>query len=89
MRTFLTLLLITSSATAAPVTWTIDSMSFYFTGGRAYGSFDYDASTNQFSNINITTTHADGREYITYQYLNPGGLDPYLDGLRKAGMPEK
>jgi hypothetical protein len=72
------LLLTAGTAFGAPVTWTIDSdsLEFYFTDGTAYGSFDYDASTNQYSNIDITTTNGDDWIHAQYEFLSPGELYP-------------
>jgi hypothetical protein len=59
MRRFL-LLVVTSClcanvASAIPITWTLQGVTF-LDGGTASGSFVYDADTNTFSSINITTT---------------------------------
>ena len=51
----LALLAIPVSANAALVTWSINNVAFG-DGGTASGSFTYDASTNTFSNIAVTTT---------------------------------
>lgn len=51
----LALLAIPVSANAALVTWSINNVAFG-DGGTASGSFAYDASTNTFSNIAVTTT---------------------------------
>ena len=40
---------------AAPVEWTLQNAQFE-DGGAAYGSFTFDADTNEYSNINIYTT---------------------------------
>jgi hypothetical protein len=52
------------AANAAPVTWVLDDVTFASSevqgpgpyDGVATGSFTYDADTNTFSNVNITTT---------------------------------
>ncbi len=44
-----------AAANATPLSWTLQNATF-IGGGSASGSFTYDATTNQFSNINITTT---------------------------------
>jgi hypothetical protein len=49
---------------AAPITWQLDNVTFASAqtsgvgpfNGTATGSFSYDASTNTYSNVNITTT---------------------------------
>jgi hypothetical protein len=43
------------SASAAPVTWTLNGVTFQ-DGATASGSFVYDATTNTYSNVNITTS---------------------------------
>ena len=43
------------SASAIPVRWTLTGVTFS-DGGTASGSFIYDADTNTYSNISITTT---------------------------------
>ena len=52
---FLLGLLVSSQAVAAPVTWTVSGATFN-DGGALNGSFDYDSSTNIYSNISLTTT---------------------------------
>lgn len=44
-----------AAANASPVVWTLQNATFAG-GGSASGSFTYDATTNQFSSINISTT---------------------------------
>jgi len=53
------LLSIPLTANAAFVTWTINNVTFSG-GGTASGSFAYDASTNTFSSIAVTTTAGSG-----------------------------
>ena len=48
-------LIYSGSIQAAPVTWTVDSLLFD-DGGTGSGTFSYDADTNTYSNINISTT---------------------------------
>ena len=48
------LLFVVGSAQAALVTWTLNDV--IFDGGSATGSFDYDANTDTYSNVNITTS---------------------------------
>ncbi|MEQ1884047.1 MAG: hypothetical protein ABL967_03240 [Bryobacteraceae bacterium] len=53
---------------AAPVTWYLNGVTFD-DGGKAFGSYVYDADTNTFSAINITTTAGSlwpGRGYQNY-----------------------
>lgn len=44
---------------ANSITWTIQTQPVFSLGGHVSGSFDFDASTNAYSNILLTTT-ADG-----------------------------
>jgi hypothetical protein len=48
-------LILPAAALADPVTWTLNGVTFD-DGGAASGSFVYDADTNTYSNVNITTT---------------------------------
>ena len=56
--------ILTLSANAAPVTWVLNDVTFASAevmgpgpyDGTASGSFTYDADTNIYSNVNITTT---------------------------------
>jgi hypothetical protein len=47
--------LVTCAASAAPLHWQLNGVVFS-DGGRAFGGFDYDASTGTYSNIDLTTT---------------------------------
>jgi hypothetical protein len=51
----LMLMLGCGSAQALPVTWTFEN-TFFDWGGQLTGSFDFDADTGAFSNINVITT---------------------------------
>ncbi|MEO0485417.1 MAG: hypothetical protein AAF092_05855 [Pseudomonadota bacterium] len=44
-----------STASAAPLTWYFDNVTFQ-DGGSVTGSFDFDADTLTYSNISVTTT---------------------------------
>ncbi|HEY3348398.1 MAG TPA: hypothetical protein VGM13_01315 [Thermoanaerobaculia bacterium] len=46
---------LTSAASANPVIWTLNGVTFT-DGGTASGSFVYNADTNTYSSVNITTT---------------------------------
>jgi len=69
------LLISTISAEAAPLTWTLDGVTFP-DGGSANGSFVFDADTNIYSNIAInttTTTTFVGATYTDFfSYNSPG-----------------
>jgi len=56
-------------ALAAPVLWTLSGVTFA-TGGTASGSFVYDAATNTYSAINITTTTDGTRTGATYHFIS-------------------
>ena len=49
------MLLVAAAANAQPVTWYIQGVTFS-DGGTASGSFNYDAATNSYSQVHITTT---------------------------------
>ncbi|MEQ1946915.1 MAG: hypothetical protein ABL995_06990 [Bryobacteraceae bacterium] len=66
---------------AAPVTWYLNGVTFD-DGGKAFGSFVYDADTNTFSAINITSTKGgigNGRAYTTY--LTAYGSSTHFDAV--------
>src|SRR5579872_1282836 len=44
-----------SAASATPLHWQLNGVTFN-DGGQAFGGFDYDSSSDTYSNINITTT---------------------------------
>lgn len=52
----LILLLLCNAAWAAPVRWTLSGVLLSSPDGTASGSFVYDADTNTYSNVDITTT---------------------------------
>jgi len=56
-------------AIAAPVTWTLSGVTFA-DGGAASGSFVYDASTNTYSSVNITTTAGENLPGATYHFIS-------------------
>jgi hypothetical protein len=53
------LLLGSTTAYAIPVTWTLDSVTFD-DGGVAFGSYTYDAVSNTYTNVAITTSSGVG-----------------------------
>ena len=59
-------------ASAAPVVWTLSGVTFS-DGGTASGSFIFDADTNTYSSINVTTTSGSVRSGATYLFQNGGG----------------
>ena len=50
-----------------PLTWTISNATFS-DGGTASGTFVYDADTNTYSSINITTTTGSVRSGASYSF---------------------
>ena len=63
---------LSATASAKPVVWTLSGLTFS-DGGAASGSFSYDADTNTYSSVNITTTA--GSVVLTgatLQYVAPG-----------------
>ncbi len=59
-------------ASAGPVVWTLSGVTFS-DGGTASGSFVYNADTNTYSSINVTTTTGSVRTGATYLFQNGGG----------------
>lgn len=58
-----------SVAHAVPVTWTLSNVLFSNdgpSGVTASGSFKYDADTNTFSDISVTTTQGSFTDAVTY-----------------------
>src|SRR5258708_19781801 len=70
-------------ASAAPVVWTLSGVTFS-DGGTASGSFIFDADTNTYSSINVTTTPGSVRSGATYLFQNGGAPRP-LSMLPPAG----
>jgi hypothetical protein len=64
------------SASAVPVIWTLHEVAFN-DGGTASGSFTYDADTNTYSAVNITTTTGSERAGATYAFVCTA---PCVDG---------
>jgi len=72
--------LFSTSVHAIPVEWVLQDIEFD-DGGKASGSFTYDADTNSYSNINITTTGGSsfaGATYTTVSTYLGGGAANYL-----------
>ena len=76
----LNLAVISPQAMAFSLTWTLDNASF-IDGGTASGSFDYDADTNEYTNINISTTASDNFEAVTYNDGSFSSRDSDSDSL--------
>ena len=79
----LALLMMASGAWAAPVTWTVDAT---FVIGDLYGTFDYDADTDVYTNIFVAIDSTDGilhnsTFYDAYGYQD--GVD--LEGITGTG----
>jgi hypothetical protein len=60
----------TVGLSATPVLWTLQGVTLT-DGGTASGSFVYDADTNTYSDLNITTTTGSARAGSTYTVFNP------------------
>ena len=71
----LMLLLGWGAVQAAPVTWTLNDVTFD-DGGNATGYFDYDVDTNQFTNINISSA--------TTSWPNDGDYAPPVSSAGNA-----
>jgi hypothetical protein len=68
------------SASANPILWSLVGVTFD-DGGTAYGSFVYDADTNTYSNISITTTAGSAFGGATYTLINDIADDPTASGI--------
>jgi hypothetical protein len=68
---FVVLALGSMALVAQPLTWTLQGVTFS-DGGTASGSFQYDAATQTYSNINITTTTGTVRTGATYHFFSSG-----------------
>ena len=56
---------------AIPMTWTLQDVTFD-DGGTASGSYQYDADTDLYSNIDVTTTTTASFDGSVYNFLRPG-----------------
>lgn len=72
LRSLFLFVLLTVAASAAPALYTLQGVVFA-DGGAASGSFVYDAVTNTYSNVSITTTTGAVRTGATFTFVN-GGL---------------
>jgi hypothetical protein len=84
---------------AAPVTWSVRGQ--FADGGSLSGTFVYDAATNLYSNVNVTTTAGSVRGGSTYQFVcgqdvpTCTGVAPSANGVlnltsaagNQAGLP--
>jgi len=70
---FALVVLYATGAQAVPTTWRLSNVKFE-DGGRANGSLVYDADTDTFSNILISTTTTPTRTGAIYKYINPSAL---------------
>jgi len=57
-----------AQAAAVPITWVLSGVTFS-DGGTATGSFAYDADTNVYSFVNVTTTNGSARTGATYHFV--------------------
>jgi hypothetical protein len=88
MRSILAVLLFALSVTvnATPVQWTLQDVVFN-DGGSATGSFFYDADTNVYSDISITTTAGSLSAGQFYEFENPE-LNPSAWGLKLVAIAD-
>lgn len=68
------------AAHAVPVQWTLSGFTFT-DGGTASGSFVYDADTNTYSSVNITTTAGSVLAGASYTDESPGYASTATVGL--------
>jgi len=73
------------TAPASPILWNLVGVTFG-DGGTALGSFAYDAVTNTYSSINITTTTGSQLPGATYLALDPG-LASFLNAVNLIVVP--
>lgn len=57
-----------TAASATPLIWTLNGLAFD-DGGTASGSFVYDADSNHFSAVNLTTTAGSNLPGATFHYV--------------------
>lgn len=69
-----------TSAQAALITWTFQDVSLS-DGGEVFGSFDYDATTNVFTNVNVTSTSGNAATGDTYVLASNFAFSSRLDFL--------
>jgi hypothetical protein len=67
MRSVLILISLSLTASAGPILWTLEGVTFVG-GGTASGTFDFDADTGLFSNVDITTTTGGSVTGATYLF---------------------
>jgi len=81
------LLLLSNSASAALVTWTFDTTLYSDLGTEIVGSFVFDADTDTYSDVNITTTSAEpGLDGFALALVNPASSDNWLDLIGQFPM---
>jgi hypothetical protein len=76
-------LLAASGANANPINFVLQGVRFS-DGGTASGTFTYDPATNQYSNVNITTTTGGVRTGANYKFVC-GQSNPTCTGLIPPG----
>jgi hypothetical protein len=67
MRSVVILISLSLTASAGPILWTLEGVTFA-SGGTASGSFDFDADTGLYSNVDIVTTTGGGVTGATYLF---------------------
>ncbi len=83
-------LLLPSLASADGITWNISGVNFFIDGGTVTGSFNYNATTNTYSAVNVTSTAGLFLGGTTYSTLTDAilsgstvlglGQNPFYDG---------
>jgi len=68
------------SASANPILWSLVGVTFN-DGGTASGSFVYDADTNTYSNISVTTTEGSAFGGAVYTLINDIADAPTASGI--------
>jgi hypothetical protein len=71
LRVGLLVFLMVCAASAAPLHWQLNGVTFS-DGGSVFGGFDYDAGTGEYSNINLTTTPGSVLQGSYYYSAAPG-----------------
>ena len=80
----LLMFLLPAGANAVPLTYNLSGVTFS-DSGTASGSFQYDAVTNAYSNVNIITTNGGSRSGATYNSVS-GGFAPDSGGILLVTM---
>jgi len=90
LLTMLVGLTFSNATQATPIKWTLQNVTFN-DGGSAFGSFFFDATTNAYSGISVTTTPGSSFGGTTYNFVypTPPASGPGLLGLITNNFPGK